>query len=125
MGPSNRYSRHFNEQIQRSQPPVIGGSSGIGKSIVERLCSQSINVVLVAAPDKPDGPQLMDETISEMKKKFPLVKVLKVSVDLSSPNFMEPIKEATKGLDIRLLFCNAGFMINGMPASFDKVFFGS
>ena len=31
---------------------VTGGSSGIGKAIVERLCAQGINVIIVAVPDK-------------------------------------------------------------------------
>ena len=63
---------------------VTGGSSGIGKSIVERLCQQGINVIIVAVPEK-----LLDETHAEMTKRFPDVTVKKVGADLSKPGYME------------------------------------
>ena len=90
---------------------VTGGSSGIGKSIVERLCQQGINVIIVAVPEK-----LLDETTAEMQGKYPSVTVTKVGADLSKPGFMEAVDKATKGKDIKLLFCNAGFMITGFFA---------
>ena len=90
---------------------VTGGSSGIGKSIVERLCQQGINVIIVAVPEK-----LLDETTAEMHGRFPDVKVIKVGADLSKPGFMEAVAKVTKDKDIQLLFCNAGFMITGFFA---------
>jgi short-subunit dehydrogenase len=90
---------------------VTGGSSGIGKSIVERLCQQGINVIIVAVPEK-----LLDETTAEMKSRFPAVSVVKVGADLSKPGFMEAVAKETQGKDIQLLFCNAGFMISGFFA---------
>jgi short-subunit dehydrogenase len=90
---------------------VTGGSSGIGKSIVERLCQQGINVVIVAVPEK-----LLDETTTEMTRRFPSVQVKKVGVDLSRPGFMEEVTKETADKDVQLLFCNAGFMISGFFA---------
>jgi len=90
---------------------VTGGSSGIGKSIVERLCQQGINVIIVAVPEK-----MLDETTAEMTSRFPEVVVTKVGVDLSRPGFMDAVAKATQGKDIQLLFCNAGFMISGFFA---------
>jgi len=90
---------------------VTGGSSGIGKSIVERLCQQGINVIIVAVPEK-----VLDETTAEMTSRFPDVQVKKVGVDLSRPGFMEEISKVTAGKDVQLLFCNAGFMISGFFA---------
>ena len=87
---------------------VSGGSSGIGKSIVERLCSQGINVIIVAVPET-----VLDETTAEMNKRFPDVTVTKVGVDLSRPGFMEAVAKETEGKDVQLLFCNTGFMISG------------
>jgi len=90
---------------------VTGGSSGIGKSIVERLCQQGINVIIVAVPEK-----ILDETTTEMTSRFPAVQVKKVGVDLSRPGFMEEISKVTASKDVQLLFCNAGFMISGFFA---------
>jgi hypothetical protein len=45
---------------------VTGGSSGIGKAIVERLCQQNINVIILAVPDA-----LLSETTAEMEKSYP------------------------------------------------------
>jgi len=90
---------------------VTGGSSGIGKSIVERLCQQGINVIIVAVPEK-----LLDETHAEMTKRFPDVTVKKVGADLSKPGYMEALAKETAGKDVPLLFCNAGFMLTGFYA---------
>lgn len=90
---------------------VTGGSSGIGKSIVERLCQQGINVIILAVPEK-----ILDATVEEMTNRFPKVKVVKVGVDLSKKGFMEAVNKETQGRDVQLLFCNAGFMITGFFA---------
>lgn len=90
---------------------VTGGSSGIGKAIVERLCQQGINVLIVAVPDK-----LLGETTNEMKDRFPNVQVEQVPVDLSKTGFMSDVNKATAGKRVQLLFCNAGFMISSFFA---------
>ena len=88
---------------------VTGGSSGIGKAIVERLCAQDINVIILAVPDA-----LLEETAAEMHARFPRVTVETVGADLSRPGYMEALDAVTRGKDVQLLFCNAGFMLSGM-----------
>jgi short-subunit dehydrogenase len=87
---------------------VTGGSSGIGKAIVERLCAQGINVIILAVPDK-----LLDETTREVRSRFPDVRVEPVGADLSKPGFMKQLDAVTHDKDVQLLFCNAGFMLSG------------
>ena len=91
---------------------VTGGSSGIGKAIVEKLCSQAINVIILAVPD-----ELLTETTAQMSRKYPKLDIIPVGADLSKPGYMEALNKVTKGKDIQLLFCNAGFMLSGFFAS--------
>lgn len=51
--------------------------TGIGKAIVEKLCSQGINVVLVALDD-----DMLKNTFAEMESKYPKLQFRKVSVCL-------------------------------------------
>jgi short-subunit dehydrogenase len=88
---------------------VSGGSSGIGKAIVERLASQGINVVIAAYPDK-----LFKPTMDELTKKFPNIQFIGVEVDLSkTPTCLTPIIDATKNIDIQIVFNNAGYIKTG------------
>lgn len=41
-----------------------------------------------------------------------------VGVNLAKPGYMEEIKRATEGLDIQIVFCNAGYVLTGF---FDSV----
>lgn len=95
---------------------VTGASSGIGKSIVERLCEQEINVVLVALEEK-----MLDDTFAEMEKRYPKLQFRKVGCDLSKGDYMTPIIDGTKGIDVQLVFNNAGFITAGL---FHKVALG-
>lgn len=88
---------------------VTGASSGIGKAIVEKLCKQEMNVVLVALQDK-----LLDETFAEIEKAHPNLKFRKVGCDLSQGDYMTPIIEGTKDLKVQLVFNNAGFITAGL-----------
>ena len=91
---------------------VTGSSSGIGKSLVDKLASQGLNVVIVALQN-----QLLDDAVAEMQAKFPTRVFVKVGVDLGTPGYLEIISEATKNIDVQLIFNNAGFMLTGF---FDK-----
>ena len=91
---------------------VTGGSSGIGKAIVNKLCSQDINVIILAVPD-----QLLTDTTAEMTSKYPTLQIIPVGADLSKPGYMKALDDVTKDKDVQLLFCNAGFMLSGFFAS--------
>ncbi len=38
---------------------------------------------------------------------------LQVGVDLAAPGFMSKIVEATRDVNIQIVFCNAGYMLTG------------
>jgi len=88
---------------------VTGASSGIGKAIVEKLCAQGVNVVFVALDD-----DVLKKTYAEIEKKFPNLQFKKIGVNLAQGDYMTPIIEGTKDIEIQLLFNNAGFITAGM-----------
>ena len=94
---------------------VTGGSSGIGKAIVEMLAEQGINVVIVAVAD-----ETLERTTEELRQRFWLagVRFIAVGVDLSSPgHYMDDIRAATDSLPIQLVFSNAGYILTGFFSS--------
>lgn len=95
---------------------VTGASSGIGKAIAEKLAQQNINVVLVALPDP-----LLTNTANELSQKYTNVQFRSVGVNLGAKNqeYMEPIIEATKDINVNLLFNNAGYICTGLFADTD------
>ena len=91
---------------------VTGSSSWIGKSLASRLASQGLNIVMVALNDR-----LLDDAVSELNTTFKSGQFIKVGVDLGVPGYLDIIAEATKDLDVQIVFNNAGFMLTGF---FDK-----
>ena len=91
---------------------VTGSSSGIGKSLAIKLAQQGVNVVLVALQEN-----LLDDTFAELQQQFKERKFIKVGVNLGTPGYLDKIAEATKDVDVQLVFNNAGFMLTGF---FDK-----
>eukprot|EP00435_Cladocopium_sp_Y103_P045494 s1365_g13.t1 len=89
---------------------VTGGSSGIGKELARKLLSQGLNVVIVAR-DEP----VFAETLKELKAQFPKQEVRSVKANLSDSSgaWMADVKDATKDVNIQLLFNNAGFIVTG------------
>ncbi len=90
---------------------VTGGSSGIGKAIVKKLAKQKINCIIASYPDK-----LLEEATIELKKEFPDVKFISIGVDLSTPDFMDDIREQTDDKDVQIVFSNAGYIKTGFFA---------
>jgi short-subunit dehydrogenase len=93
---------------------VTGASSGIGKSIAERLASQGINVVLVALDD-----DVFAKSFPELQSKYPKVQFRKVGVNLGAADdevYMGPIRASTDDIDVTLVFNNAGFILPGLFA---------
>jgi short-subunit dehydrogenase len=87
---------------------VTGASSGIGKALTEKLANQGINVVMVALDD-----QILKDSFNEIKGRFPNVEIRSCGADLSQGDYMKPITEITKDIDINLVFNNAGYITTG------------
>lgn len=88
---------------------VTGAGTGIGKSLAETMAIQGLNVVLVSLPDK-----FLQETTDDLKKRFPSQKFIAVGAKFDHlTDYMTPIKEATKDLDIAIVFNNAGYIVTG------------
>uniref|UniRef100_A0A6U3ADF4 Uncharacterized protein n=1 Tax=Lotharella globosa TaxID=91324 RepID=A0A6U3ADF4_9EUKA len=93
---------------------VTGGSTGIGKAIVDKLGSQGLNVVIVGLPDdKSDKKkQFLSQTTEEMKKKYPECEFVSVGVRFApGVDYMTPIIEKTKDKKVQIIFNNAGYIV--------------
>lgn len=89
---------------------VTGGSSGIGRAIVEKLATQGFNVVVVAYPDA-----LLNSAVKEYEENYPGCQFIKVGVDLSDPNlaYMKEVKQKTGKISVSCVFNNAGYIKTG------------
>jgi len=88
---------------------VTGSGSGIGKALAFKLASQGLNIVLVSLDDK-----FLKETMQEIQAAYPEQEFREIGVNFApGVNYMEKIIKGTKGLDIPIVFCNAGFMVTG------------
>ncbi|KAJ3047529.1 hypothetical protein HK097_011454 [Rhizophlyctis rosea] len=101
----------FKQKYNAKWALVTGGSSGIGEQIARRLAKQGINVVIAALDNN-----LLHETVADLKAKYPDLQFRAVGVDLSSKDFMDKLIDATKDVEINLLFNNAGYITTGFFA---------
>ncbi len=86
---------------------VTGASSGIGEEFARQLAANGLNVVLVAR-----RKQVLDDIAKELESKYD-IKVKTVAVDLSQPEAIDIIDEATKEIEIGLLVNNAAMLAAG------------
>ena len=94
--------KHFSEK-HGPWALVTGASSGIGTEFVRQLAEKGLNIVLVARREKR-----LVELGTEKEETFG-IQFRVVPVDLSRPDFLEPIRQATDDIEIGLLVNNAGF----------------
>lgn len=88
---------------------VTGAGTGIGKSICFKLASQGLNVVVVSLDD-----DFLKATMKELREAYPSLSFREVGVTFSpGQKYMEKISEATKDIDVQLVFNNAGFIVTG------------
>lgn len=86
---------------------VTGASSGIGRGFAEQIAANGINVVLAAR-----RLSTMDAIGQELAQQHG-IRYRTVRVDLTAPDFMDPVVDATRDLDIGLVVSNAGDMVMG------------
>lgn len=88
---------------------VTGAGTGIGKSLAETMALQGLNVVLVSLPDK-----FLEETRAALQAQFPKQQFRAVpAVFDHKTDYMPAIIEATKDIDIAIVFNNAGYIVTG------------
>ena len=85
---------------------VTGGSSGIGRALVERLLEQGVNVVVVGLDN-----DMLRGTVKELRERYESVKIRSVGADLTKDpeKYMEDIRKATNDVRVSIVFNNAGF----------------
>lgn len=88
---------------------VTGAGTGIGKSLAESLAFQGLNVVLVSLPDK-----FLDETTATLRQLYPKQQFRSVPAKFDhKTDYMPGIIEATKDIDVAVVFNNAGYIVTG------------
>ena len=88
---------------------VTGGGSGIGKALAFKLARQGLNVVVVSLDD-----DILKATMIQLKETFPDLEFRSVGVNFApGVDYLKAIKEATKDIDIQIVFNNAGFLVTG------------
>ncbi len=88
---------------------IAGGSEGTGESFARKLAAQGVNLVLIARK----APQL--EALAERVRKAGKVQVRTLVQDLTAPDVLPRIREATNDIDIGLLIYNAGSVSGFSP----------
>ncbi|GBG24130.1 Very-long-chain 3-oxoacyl-CoA reductase [Hondaea fermentalgiana] len=106
--------QNLKEKYNAEWALVTGGSTGIGRAIVEKLAAQDLNIVVVAFPDAH-----LDKAIEELTAKFPKCKFIKVGLNLADRNFMETLAKETKDIKVSILINNAGYIKTGFFAESD------
>ena len=79
---------------------ITGGSEGTGEHFARGLAAVGVNLVLVARREAP-----LEALAVELRRE---VDVLTVVADLADPGAIDTIGDATAGLEVGLLICNAG-----------------
>lgn len=104
MGPQN-----LKKKYNAKWALVTGAGTGIGKSLAETMALQGLNVVLVSLPDK-----FLAETTKTLQEQFPNQEFRAVSAVFDhKTDYMPNIIEATKDIDVAIVFNNAGYIVTG------------
>lgn len=98
--------KHFKEQFG-PWAIVTGSSAGIGKEFARQLAQAGLNLVLVAR-----RKELLEKVEQELGREFG-IQTRSLALDLRDPEFIKPIQEVTRDIEIGLLVNNAGTGILG------------
>ncbi|MEZ4236172.1 MAG: SDR family NAD(P)-dependent oxidoreductase [Myxococcota bacterium] len=82
---------------------ITGGSAGIGLATAKHLAASGVAPVLVAR-----RPDRLARAAAELSADYG-VDCRTVALDLSRPDFLDPLRRATDDLDVGLFVGNAGF----------------
>ena len=84
---------------------IVGATGGIGKAIVENLCKNNVNVVLVAR-----NTEALQALQTELKRQFPQLQLQNLCCDLSDAESREQFIQALSQQNIRINYYinNAG-----------------
>lgn len=100
---------NLKERYDAKWAMVTGAGSGIGKALAFKLASQGLNVVLVSLDD-----HFLKGTMKELKETYPDLEFRSVGVTFSpGVNYLQQIEEATKDIEVKIVFNNAGFIVTG------------
>jgi short-subunit dehydrogenase len=89
---------------------VAGGSDGVGAAFAHAIAARGMNVVLVAR-----RVPVLEEFAADIRARHG-VEVRTVALDLSAPDAVAKLAQATSGLEVGLLVYNAGG--DGLSAAF-------
>jgi short-subunit dehydrogenase len=88
---------------------VTGSGTGIGRSLAFLLARQGLNVVLVSLDDEH-----LKKTKADLQQTFPTQQFRSVGVNFApGVKYMEAIRKETANIAVKIVFCNAGFMVTG------------
>ena len=80
---------------------IAGGSEGVGSELADLLAADGFNLLLLA---RKTGPL---EACAE-RARAAGVEVRTLALDLTDPEMLRPLAEATEDVEVGLLVCNAG-----------------
>jgi short-subunit dehydrogenase len=104
MGPVN-----LKKKYDAKWALVTGAATGIGRSLAESMALQGLNVVLVSLPDKH-----LEKAAKELRQNFPELEFRVVpAVFDHKTDYMPAIIEATKDIDVQIVWNNAGYIVTG------------
>lgn len=92
---------------------VTGASGGIGRVFVEKLLGQGFKVLGVSFPD-----EYARELEAFIQERYPQGVFKSLEVDLSLPDAVERLAEATRGMRVSVVVSNAG---GGYAKPFEKL----
>jgi len=99
---------------------VTGSGSGIGRALAFTLAGQGLNVILVSLDD-----DMLKQTAKDLQTAFPKLQFRALGVSFTPGiDYMKKIREATKDLDVPIIFNNAGFMVTGFLGTYCLLFCG-
>ena len=88
---------------------VTGAATGIGRSLAESMALQGLNVVLVSLPDKH-----LEKAEAELKAAYPDLEFRAVGAVFDhKTDYMPQIIEATRDIDVQVVWNNAGYIVTG------------